>query len=346
MQINQKMKNHYRLEKVDHINFTKEDWNRYFDFRTKSYALNNEPMPFNSLEELRKLNVTNITESGDEIYQVWKNEIENGILVFSVVFKDDSKKRYTYLENYMNDKYLEENLLEMFFKQFLDYDEKSNFLLIYSKDGMNDYVKERFSAKFASNEECYELTIQEANMDKIDAWLEEALIKFPNFGIAFYNGIPDNLLEEYAALYTQMLEDMPGTSGLLDTKVTAESTKALQEGFKLRNYGIYSYLIFNEDNQIIALTCLNVNLKDPKELNQSITGVKEEYRGRGIGKWLKAAMFKKILADFPELEKIETETHPENHPSRELSKQMGYKRTGIEKEFSIGRDYIVDYVKG
>jgi len=306
------MKNKYLVEKVDHLNFTDADWERYFNFRIKSCALKGEPMPFDSVEELKTLNIKNIEENGEEIYQVWKNGQENGIVFFSIGFKDDLNKRFTYLENYMNDRYLESNLLEIIFKKYIDYDKKSNSLAIVSKGGMNDYVVDSFGACVGSIAEFSELNVKEANVEKIDTWLAEAPAKFPNLRIAFYDEIPDELLEEYAALYTQMLNDIPVPSELFEPDITAKSTKDLQEAYKLRNHCVYSYLIFNEDNQLIALTSLSINLKSTQEMEQSITGVKKEYRGRGLSKWLKAAMFKKLVTDFPELEKIETETHPEN----------------------------------
>ncbi len=336
--------NNYRLEKVDPLIYTEEDWKRYFDFRVKSYALINRPMPFESLEKLKEFNLKSIKE-GKEIYQVWKNEQENGTFVFSTEFKDDLEKRYTYLNNYMNDKYLASNLLEMIFNKFIDYDENSNSLAIDSINGMNDYVADVYDAQVASTLAFYELNIKEANVEKIDAWLAEAPAKFPNLRIALYTELPDDLIEEYAALYRQLWADMPNNSTLDDVQITAEGIKSAQEAGKKSKHCAYRYVVFNENNQLIAKTYVVVNLEQPQVVEQFMTGVMEKYRGRGLSKWIKAAMFKKLVADFPELEKIETTAHPDNHPSRELSKQMGYKRTGGEKGFLIDRANIVQCLK-
>jgi len=267
------------------------------------------------------------------------------MLYFDIEFKDDLKKRFTCLNNLMVDQYLEANLLEMMFEKFLDYDETSNSLAIDSKEGMNDYIADHFGAYVGAIEEFYELKVKETNIEKINTWLAEAPTKFPNLRIAFYKNIPDDLLEEFATVFTQFLSDMPASSELGEMVVTAEGTKSNQEAWKLRNYCAYRYFIFNEDNQLIAITNVSVNLKQPQEVHQYMTGVMEKYRGRGLSKWLKAAMFKKLTADFPELDKIETETHPENHASRELSKQMGYKRMGSKKEFLIDRTTIIKHLR-
>ena len=335
------MKNTYRLEKIDPLTYKEEDWKRHFDFRVKTSALKNTPMPFDNVEDLKQFNVRNIEENEEERYMVWKNEIENGVFLFDKEFEDDLDKRFTCLNNYMLDKHLESNLLEMIFEKFINYDEKSIALAIHSKDGLNDHVEDLYSAQTGSITELSELIVKEANMEKIDAWLAEAPAKFPNLRLEFYTDIPDNLLEEYAAFFTQMLEDLPAAQELGDTKITAASVKLDQEAESLGNACSYRYLIFNEANQLVAKTNVSIDRNDPQEMAQYMTGVKKEYRGRGLSKWLKAAMFKKLVADFPKLEKINTDTHPENHASRELSKQMGFKRTGSKKRFFIDRANIV-----
>ena len=338
------MENNYRVEKVDTLIYTDEDWKRYFDFRTKSFALKSEPMPFDSWEELKAINIKSLKESGDYTFMVWKNGKENRTVIFSTMFKDDLERRFTYLMTKKDEENLEAGLLEKMFREYIDFDTTSNSLAIYSKNGMNDFVEDLYGAKLGSISELYELNIKDANIEKIDSWLAEAPAKFPNLRIAFYDEIPDDLLEEYAAMFTQMHEDMPANSFIDDMTVTAASIKARQEIFKQINYSIYNYLIFNEANQIIAKTHVSLKRKLPQVMYQHMTGVKESYRGRGLSKWLKAAMYKKLIKDFPELEKITTDTHPENHPSRELSKQMGYKRIGTAKEFLIERADIVEYL--
>mgnify|MGYP000064403224 CR=1 FL=1 len=338
------MKNTYRLEKIDPLTYTEEDWNSYYEFRTQTSALKNVPMPFASMDALKQFDLKNIKENGEERYQVWKNDQANGIFLFDTEFEDDLEKRFTNLNNYMVDKYLAPNLLEMVFKQFLDYDEKSNALAIQSTNKINDFVADVYNVRTGSISELSELNVKEANMEKIDAWLAEAPAKFPNLRIKFYRDIPDDLLEEYAAFFTQMIEDLPANSELGDAKITVASIKTEQELGNMGNYCSYRYLIFNEANQLIAKTNVMLDLKEPQVMDQYMTGVMKEYRGRGLSKWLKASMFKKLMADFPTLEKIKTDTHPENHASRELSKQMGYKMVGIEKNFLIDRSVIVQHL--
>lgn len=337
------MANSYRIEKVDPSIYTKKDWRRYFDFRLKSYALVNEPMPFNSIEELKALNTKN-SEKGWVQYMVWKSEQENGMVCFAMGYKDDLQKRFTYLLNHMNDKYLEPELLEILFQQYLDYDSKSNSLNILSKDGENDYIVDNFGAYLKTKTDFYELNVKEVDLEKIDFWQSDAVAKFPLFRMEFYSEIPGDILEEYTRVYSQISNSISFTTESDDGELTANEWKESQEALKLRKKCLYTYLVFNESNAQIAQTNVLVNLNDTKKMDQWMTGVVKEHRGRGLGKWMKAAMFKKLLLDYPDLEKIETDVHPNNHPSIELNKRMGYKRTVSQKDFMIDRQYIVQYL--
>lgn len=337
------MKNKYLVRKVDHIKFTDQDWLDYFNFRIKSYTHIGEPMPFNSINELKDLNVQNITKYGEEIFQVWKNNIENGILVFSTANKEDDKKRFTWLENYMNDDHLEISLLKILFNYFIKYDKKSNFLALYSKNGKNDYVEDFFKAKTGNNAFLYELNVKEAKTEIINRWLEEARTNNQHFKIRFYTKILDELIHEYAEVLTKFFVDAKVT--LSNPTWNASEIKDYQKALDLRNEAWYSYFIFNETNDLIAITHVTFSKENPEIVSQGMTGVLKKYRGMGLSKWLKAEMFTKLLKDQPNIKKIKTDTLPENHPSRELSKQMGYIQTGNEKEIFIDRNNIVKFLK-
>ena len=72
-------------------------------------------------------------------------------------------------------------------------------------------------------------------------------------------------------------------------------------------------------------------------LNQNLTGVKEEYRGRGLGKWLKAAMLEWIKEEYPEVQIIVTGNATTNAPMLAINKRLGFKeyKSGTAYKFQV-----------
>ena len=52
-------------------------------------------------------------------------------------------------------------------------------------------------------------------------------------------------------------------------------------------------------------------------------------------------MFFKLEEDFPDFEKISTETHPDNKASIGMSTQMGFKKVGSLIEFKVNTKNIL-----
>ncbi len=72
-------------------------------------------------------------------------------------------------------------------------------------------------------------------------------------------------------------------------------------------------------------------------LLRKLTGVKEDYRGKGLGKWLKAEMALYIKENYPKIKYISTGNANENAPMLAINKQMGFKfhKEGSAIKFDI-----------
>ena len=58
---------------------------------------------------------------------------------------------------------------------------------------------------------------------------------------------------------------------------------------------------------------------------QGLTGVKKEFRGRGIGKWLKTEMFLYIKENFPRVTTLATSFALINKPLIAINRRLGFK---------------------
>lgn len=336
------MSNPYNITKV-HQDYTDQEWEEYYLFKKEYATIKEIDLSFDSWQKLKERSLYRMKHEV-AIYLVWQNGQKAGDFSFNTTYKDQLDKRYSYFHSSLINETLNDDLLEKVFEAFLKFDPLAKFMAIKSQNGQHDFVEQKFGAFAGGNCETFELLIKETNLKKIESWVNESPSKFPNYRLEFYEDIPDNLLEEYCAVFTELLADMPPNSALYDAIITTERIRERQVNGKKNNHCSYRYLIFNENNQVIAKTNVAINKNKPEIMNQYMTGVLKDYRGQGLSKWLKGAMYNKLVEDFPSLEQIKTETHPENHASRELSKQMGYKKTGYQKEFLISKESISSFL--
>ena len=77
-------------------------------------------------------------------------------------------------------------------------------------------------------------------------------------------------------------------------------------------------------------------------VSQNLTGVREKYRGKGLGKWLKAAMLYKIKEEFPKAKIISTGNANSNAPMLAINEKMGFK---LHKEGVNGQLKVEDLEK-
>lgn len=334
--------NNYNIKRITE-DYTDEDWKKYYQFRLKYAERNNETLQFETWELLKERNLKGL-ERGSGLYHVWRDEEEAGYFTFEHNFKHKPKKHFVY---FSSDKHLAltDDFFKAMFKTLFVFAPSFPKMAFISTNKKNEWMVEKFNAVLGSHIELFELNVAEANEETIDAWLKEAESKFPDYKLKFFIDIPDPLLEEYCAVFLELLYDMPAISNIKEFNMNVDKIKSRQAFARQRNHCSYRYMVYNKEDKLIAKTNVFINRNKPQVLHQYMTGALKDYRRQGLGKWMKAAMYKRLRMDFPELEKIETETSVDNIGSRELSRKMGYKKTGLEKEYFIDREKILTFMK-
>ena len=74
---------------------------------------------------------------------------------------------------------------------------------------------------------------------------------------------------------------------------------------------------------------------------QHLTGVRSNYRGRGLGKWLKARMLFWAKDAYPEMRYVVSGNTDSNAPMLSINSRMGFK---IHKRH-VSYKYTVDHLR-
>jgi hypothetical protein len=179
----------------------------------------------------------------------------------------------------------------------------------------------------------YVLWRKDADTESMQQWLATLPPRNADLRLEYCEFVPDHYLERYANLFNQFILDMPleGNAGM-PFRMDADDMRRQYERCRQHDARYPTILLLDGADEIAAYTTVCVNLQNPADIFQAMTGVVRAHRGRGLSKWLKAAMFFKIGEDYPANESIRTIMRAVNEPIQSLNARMGFvlRRQGAE----------------
>jgi ribosomal protein S18 acetylase RimI-like enzyme len=167
----------------------------------------------------------------------------------------------------------------------------------------------------------------------LDKSIKEYGARNSNLSIRYTDFIYEEYIQQYCDLFMETMEDMTDVQeeGYVPYVITPEKQRGINDSFKKRNITHNCYMIFNSNNEMVAKSNVSVNNKDPRFPYQFMIGVKRAYRGRSLGKWLYASMYKRLYENV-DFERVLVCHHPENKPAINVSQWVGYRFNYLETE--------------
>jgi GNAT superfamily N-acetyltransferase len=107
----------------------------------------------------------------------------------------------------------------------------------------------------------------------------------------------------------------------------------------------HTVLTREPDGVISGITDVSWSQHKPTFIEQMFTGVRPDARGRGIGKWIKAAMLEKLRRDYPRAEWLVTGNAESNGPMLSINRRLGFRQFRAGSEYQISRDRLAEAVK-
>ena len=189
--------------------------------------------------------------------------------------------------------------------------------------------------KVVANRARNRLYMNEVNWELMDQWRKAAQKQAPNVKIELFDDVPKKDLVEYCTLYTEVMNQAPAED-LAGEMLITPKIREFDEQFYKEKGVIWSTIITREtDVTISGLTEIFHHPNNPHEVEQELTGVRKEYRSRGLGKWLKAEMLFHIKNHFPTVEYVETGNNDRNTAMLSINTRMGFKRHKNETFFEF-----------
>ncbi len=192
-----------------------------------------------------------------------------------------------------------------------------------------------------------QLRLAELDQNLIQRWLQESVHLSSEFSLGFWDGLyPEARIQELANLMQVVANDQPRDAlDLEDANFTPEIVRQFEHS--LLAGGQQRWVLYVSDrsqDRVLGLTEALWHPDRPAILQQGLTGVLPEYRSRGLGRWLKAAMISKVLRERPQVEVIRTGNANSNVPMLKINVELGFKPYFAWCVWQVEREAVERYL--
>lgn len=197
----------------------------------------------------------------------------------------------------------------------------------YDRSPAGAAFAERVGAEAGMRGHVNRLAMVDVDRATVQRWIDEGPARAPGYElVAFDSPIPDDLIGDVAEIIN-VINDAP-TDDLqtAPVKLTGEMVRAF-EGIGLAAGLEVWWLLAKERSSgaVVGETDVRWDPKQPHTITQGTTVVRAEHRGHALGKWLKATMLQRVLAERPDVLDVRTSNADSNAPMVGINTELGYR---------------------
>lgn len=182
------------------------------------------------------------------------------------------------------------------------------------------------------------LELAEVDWAMVERWIKEGQARSPQTRLEIFDGsLPREMWTDFAAQRSVLLNTIPFEGlDIGDIVVTPEKIEEWVERAALTRTVWHNVLTREQDGTISGMTDVEWTPYGRTQIQQQFTGVLPSARGRGIGKWIKAAMLAHIRELYPDAESVVTGNAHSNAPMLKINRALGFKpyRTSIDYQMT------------
>jgi mycothiol synthase len=193
-----------------------------------------------------------------------------------------------------------------------------------------------------------QLRMDELNRELLKLWLQIGQANQTTFEMGLWEGpYPEDKLPAVCELYELTNQQPLGELEIDDMHMTPEQMRQMETNLFARgNHRWTFYVIDRQSGKFAGYTETVWNPNRPEILRQDMTGVFPEYRNRGLGRWLKAAMLDKVIREHPEVKYVRTGNADSNAAMLKINNQLGFKPYTAEALWQVDIEKVMEYLQG
>jgi mycothiol synthase len=171
-----------------------------------------------------------------------------------------------------------------------------------------------------------QLVLADVDLVLLKNWTEHAKTTAKDFELGLWTLYPEEEIGAIAKMIEVMNTQPKDDLDIEDWKVEPEDLRQLEAVNKARGVEFWMlYVRHTPSGELAGFTETSWDPENPENLTQGDTGVLPNYRGQGLGKWLKAAMLEKVMVERPVVKRIRTGNADSNAPMLAINHALGFK---------------------
>jgi GNAT superfamily N-acetyltransferase len=192
-----------------------------------------------------------------------------------------------------------------------------------------------------------QLVLAEVSRDLLHAWQARAAERAGGYELDFFTGpYSDEWLVHIAAMKQAMNQAPTDDLEVEDMAWTPEILRQIDTTLAQR--GIERWTLTAREKatgEPAGYTEIMWQPHKPTIGSQGDTAVLEAHRNRGLGRWLKAAMLQRVLAEKPEVEFMRTNNADSNAPMLRINEQLGFRPYIATTIWQVSIDAVDAYLQ-
>jgi len=188
-----------------------------------------------------------------------------------------------------------------------------------------------------------------SNLDHslVEHWLEQGRGRASEFELGLWDGpYPEEQIAAVAQLVELTNQQPFGDLEIGDMHMTpAQIRQSEQQLFARGSQRWTFYVVEKLTGKFAGYTETVWNPNRPEILRQDMTGVFPEYRKKGLGRWLKAAMLDKVLKERPEVKYVRTGNADVNAAMLKINNELGFRPYMANALWQVEIDHVLAYLR-